>query len=144
MLFIQNVGALIVTWCLKMNEFGFYVTSIQDTSKSPDRLKGMPKSKWLWRMQLMEQRIGGLREEECICGPKPECEWIFKKNYNASVVFLVFFMFTESMASWDWIMALDPHWFSTLFGWYVASLGSSFVQNYIIIPFFCHRNPWSG
>ena len=46
---------------------------------------------------------------------------IFKKNYNVSVIFLVFFMFTESMASWDWIMALDPHWFSTLFGWYVLA-----------------------
>ena len=21
--------------------------------------------------------------------------------------------------SWDWIMSFDPHWFSTLFGWYV-------------------------
>ena len=21
--------------------------------------------------------------------------------------------------SWDWIMSIDPHWFSTLFGWYV-------------------------
>ena len=21
--------------------------------------------------------------------------------------------------SWDWIMSVDPHWFSTLFGWYV-------------------------
>ncbi len=21
--------------------------------------------------------------------------------------------------SWDWIMGFDPHWFSTLFGWYV-------------------------
>jgi hypothetical protein len=27
-------------------------------------------------------------------------------------------MITESMMSWDWIMGLDPHWFSTLFGWY--------------------------
>jgi len=23
------------------------------------------------------------------------------------------------MMSWDWIMSVDPHWFSTLFGWYV-------------------------
>ena len=23
------------------------------------------------------------------------------------------------MMSWDWIMSIDPHWFSTLFGWYV-------------------------
>ena len=45
----------------------------------------------------------------------------YKKNYNASVVFLFLFMVTESMMSWDWIMGLDPHWFSTLFGWYVLS-----------------------
>jgi Ni/Fe-hydrogenase subunit HybB-like protein len=23
------------------------------------------------------------------------------------------------MMSWDWLMSLDPHWFSTLYGWYV-------------------------
>ena len=23
------------------------------------------------------------------------------------------------MQSWDWIMSVDAHWFSTLFGWYV-------------------------
>jgi Ni/Fe-hydrogenase subunit HybB-like protein len=28
--------------------------------------------------------------------------------------------------SWDWIMSVDPHWFSTLFGWYVFS--SMFVS----------------
>jgi hypothetical protein len=34
-------------------------------------------------------------------------------------LFLVFFGITVSTSSWDWIMSLDPHWFSTLFGWYV-------------------------
>ena len=43
----------------------------------------------------------------------------FKKNFKASAGFLVFFIVTESMMSWDWIMSFDPHWFSTLFGWYV-------------------------
>ncbi len=46
---------------------------------------------------------------------------IYKKNFHVSVIFLVFFMITESMMSWDWIMGLDPHWFSTLFGWYVLA-----------------------
>ncbi len=46
---------------------------------------------------------------------------IYKKNYNVSVIFLFLFMLTESMAVWDWIMGLDPHWFSTLFGWYVLA-----------------------
>lgn len=43
----------------------------------------------------------------------------FKKNFRWSAGFLVFYLVTESMMSWDWIMSVDPHWFSTLFGWYV-------------------------
>lgn len=43
----------------------------------------------------------------------------YKKNFKLSAGFLVFFIVTESIMSWDWIMSLDPHWFSTLFGWYV-------------------------
>jgi hypothetical protein len=43
----------------------------------------------------------------------------YKKNFNISALFLVFFIVTESIMSWDWIMSIDPHWSSTLFGWYV-------------------------
>ncbi|MBN4070106.1 quinol:cytochrome C oxidoreductase [Olleya sp. AH-315-F22] len=43
----------------------------------------------------------------------------FKKNFRISAAFLVFFIYTESMMSWDWVMSVDPHWFSTLFGWYL-------------------------
>ena len=43
----------------------------------------------------------------------------YKKNFKISAGFLVFFIVTESIMSWDWIMSFDPHWFSTLFGWYV-------------------------
>jgi len=44
---------------------------------------------------------------------------LHKKMVKASASFLVFFIITESIASWDWIMSVDPHWYSTLFGWYV-------------------------
>lgn len=44
-----------------------------------------------------------------------------RKSFRAAAMFLVFFMVTESMMSWDWIMSVDPHWFSTLFGWYVLA-----------------------
>lgn len=43
----------------------------------------------------------------------------FKKNFKLSAGFLAFFIVTESMMSWLWVMSVDPHWFSTLFGWYV-------------------------
>ena len=40
-------------------------------------------------------------------------------NYKKSAVFLVFFAVFSSTSAWDWIMSIDVHWFSTLFGWYV-------------------------
>ena len=43
----------------------------------------------------------------------------FKKTFRISAAFLVFFIYTESMMSWDWLMSFDPHWFSTLYGWYI-------------------------
>ncbi|MBD0778306.1 quinol:cytochrome C oxidoreductase [Maribacter sp. ANRC-HE7] len=43
----------------------------------------------------------------------------FKLNFRISAAFLVFYLISESIMSWDWIMSVDPHWFSTLFGWYV-------------------------
>ncbi len=41
------------------------------------------------------------------------------KNRSASVKFLVFFALSSSIAAWDWVMSIDTHWFSTMFGWYV-------------------------
>ncbi len=45
----------------------------------------------------------------------------FVKTFRISAGFLVFFLYTESIMSWDWIMSVDPHWFSTLFGWYILA-----------------------
>jgi len=61
--------------------------------------------------------------------------WLMKKNSSALMnksditfhnrrkifagLFLVFFAITVSTSSWDWIMSLDAHWYSTIFGWYV-------------------------
>jgi len=42
-------------------------------------------------------------------------------NYKKGALFLVFFAVFSSTSAWDWIMSIDVHWFSTLFGWYVFS-----------------------
>lgn len=55
----------------------------------------------------------------------------FVKNFRWSAGFLVFYLVSESMMSWDWIMSLDPHWFSTLFGWYIFA--SMFVSGITVI-----------
>ena len=43
----------------------------------------------------------------------------FHKSITASALFLVLYAVTSSMSAWDWVMSVDPHWFSTMFGWYV-------------------------
>lgn len=47
-------------------------------------------------------------------------KWHFLQ-YRRGALFLVFFAVFSSMLAWDWIMSIDAHWFSTLFGWYVFS-----------------------
>ena len=60
-----------------------------------------------------------------------------KKNFRISAAFLVFYIVTESMMSWDWIMSIDPHWFSTLFGWYVfASMFVSGITTIALIAIY--------
>jgi len=41
--------------------------------------------------------------------------------YRRAALFLVFFAVFSSTMSWDIIMSIDTHWYSTLFGWYVFS-----------------------
>ncbi len=43
------------------------------------------------------------------------------KNRSHSAVFLVIFAVSSSIASWDWVMSIDTHWFSTMYGWYIFS-----------------------
>ena len=57
--------------------------------------------------------------KNCLAQDEADDNLNYKKNFKMSAGFLVFFIVSESIMSWDWIMSIDPHWFSTLFGWYV-------------------------
>ncbi len=46
---------------------------------------------------------------------------LFKKGQVISAIFVVFFAVTISTSSWDWLMSVDAHWFSTIYGWYIFS-----------------------
>jgi hypothetical protein len=54
---------------------------------------------------LLEDKVGGTD--------------IHFTNYRKGATFLVFFAVFSSSSAWDWIMSIDVHWYSTLFGWYV-------------------------
>lgn len=43
----------------------------------------------------------------------------YHRMVKYSAIFIVIFAITSSTSAWDWVMSIDTHWFSTMFGWYV-------------------------
>ena len=43
----------------------------------------------------------------------------YHKMVKYSAIFIIIFAVTSSTSAWDWVLSIDPHWFSTMFGWYV-------------------------
>lgn len=57
-----------------------------------------------------------------------------RKNVALSAAFLVFFALTVWLSSFDWLMSLEPHWFSTIFGVYhFAGICTSSLAGVIIV-----------
>jgi len=58
------------------------------------------------------------------------------KARTLSAWFLIFFAVSSSVAAWDWIMSIDTHWFSTMFGWYMFAswwvTGLSFITLMVV------------
>lgn len=88
-----------------------------------------------WNLYRWASRKNGLAQDEA------SDDVNYKKNFKLSAGFLVFFIVTESIMAWDWIMSVDPHWFSTLFGWYVfASFFVSGITTIAIVTFVLKAN----
>lgn len=65
----------------------------------------------LWRvlrsLSIQEDEIGGTEN--------------YEKAIKYGTAFLVVFAVTSSTSAWDFVMSIDTHWFSTMFGWYTLA-----------------------
>ncbi|WP_437920964.1 quinol:cytochrome C oxidoreductase [Sphingobacterium sp. LRF_L2] len=58
----------------------------------------------------------------------------YKRSFKLSAIFLVIFGFTTPIWSFDTIMSLEAHWFSTMFGWYnFAAMWVSGISTIVVI-----------
>lgn len=78
-----------------------------------------------WCLAAFLLRKYSLKEDE-----EGGVKW-HNKMFTVSAIFIVFAAITTSMGAWDWIMSIDTHWFSTLFGWY--TFASFFVSACAVI-----------
>ncbi|MCK5824811.1 MAG: quinol:cytochrome C oxidoreductase [Ichthyobacteriaceae bacterium] len=67
---------------------------------------------------------------------------LYINAFKVSVIFIVFFAITSSTSAWDWIMSIDVHWHSTLFGWYVFSgmFVSAISVIILVVIYLKHQN----
>ena len=79
------------------------------------------------KYSLLEDQVGG--------------DTYYHKSGYLSAVFIVIFAVSTPMAAWDWLMSIDPHWFSTMYGWYVfASWWVSGLAVITLFVIFLHEN----
>ena len=75
------------------------------------------------KRSLLEDQVGGTE--------------IHFKNYKRGALFLVFFAVFSSTSAWDWLMSLDAHWYSTLYGWYTfAGMWVSTIIVFIVLSLY--------
>ncbi len=62
---------------------------------------------------------------------------VYKRSKLMAALWIVVFAVSESFVSWDMVMSQDPHWYSTLFGWYnFASYGCGGFAMAILLVIF--------
>ncbi|MCH7535765.1 MAG: quinol:cytochrome C oxidoreductase, partial [Bacteroidetes bacterium] len=76
---------------------------------------------WFFRKRSLEEdEIGGNK-------------WYWG-NQKFGAIFIVFLAITSSTSAWDWLMSIDTHWYSTIFGWY--TFGGSWCSAMVVIMLF--------
>lgn len=81
----------------------------------------------LRKVSIQEDEMGGLK--------------YYTRNKAYAALFIVVYAVTSSTAAWDFIMSVDPHWYSTLFGWYnFASTTVAGVAAITLIVLYLKKN----
>ncbi|WP_209389591.1 MULTISPECIES: quinol:cytochrome C oxidoreductase [unclassified Chryseobacterium] len=61
--------------------------------------------------------------------------------YRWAVGYIAFFGFASAAWAWDWLMSIDPHWYSTMYIWYsMVSCLSSGIAVIILLSVFLKKN----
>lgn len=81
----------------------------------------------IWHLMTQKIRSNSLQQA------RTKDASLFRKNQVLSIVFLVVFAYTFSMHCVDMLMALEPRWFSTIFGVYCFS--GLFLSTLVVMSF---------
>ncbi|UAY53895.1 quinol:cytochrome C oxidoreductase [Arachidicoccus terrestris] len=88
----------------------------------------------LWALLGARMRKMTAEADTHYLGAQEGQRFIWRKTVNAGL-FLAWFAVTAGCVTpWMWLMSLDPHWYSTMYSWYIFA--SSFVGGLALITLF--------
>jgi hypothetical protein len=100
---------------------------------------------WFWWLRTILYMVGWLYFTNKLRKNSLEADSVTDnshhwKNVKLGAWFMVVFAVTSSTSAWDWLMSIDIHWFSTMFGWYVFSgMWVSAIISIILIVVFLKK-----
>jgi hypothetical protein len=78
--------------------------------------------------------MGWMLHRQSVAQDRDGDERHIRTSFRISAPGILLFFYTGALASFDWIMSLEPHWFSTAFGLYVLAGGAmAFMATLILI-----------
>ena len=83
-----------------------------------------------WKLKSLSKKVDETKSRK-----------VYASYYSWSVGYIVFFGFASALWAWDWLMSIDPHWYSTMYIWYamVSALASS-IAVIILISVYLKKN----
>lgn len=85
---------------------------------------------FVWKLKSISKKVDETKSKDD-----------YKKLYSWNVGYIAFFGFASAAWAWDWLMSIDPHWYSTMYIWYsMVSCLSSAIAVIILVSVYLKKN----
>lgn len=82
-----------------------------------------------WKLKAMSKKVDETKSKED-----------YQTFYKWNVGYIAFFGFASAAWAWDWLMSIDPHWYSTMYIWYaMVSAWVSAIATIILISVYLKK-----
>lgn len=84
---------------------------------------------FIWKLKSLSKKVDETKSKKD-----------YATYYNWNVGYIVFFGFCSAAWAWDWLMSIDPHWYSTMYIWYsMVSCLTSAVAVIILVSIYLKK-----
>lgn len=77
-----------------------------------------------WKLKSLSKRVDETKSRKD-----------YANYYSWNIGYIAFFGFASAAWAWDWLMSIDPHWYSTMYIWY--AMVSAWASSLAVIILIC-------